>query len=74
MAALAALLAVPVDAGAQPAGKVYRVGVVALAPLAARPQQWEALRQGMRDHGYVPGQNLVLEFRSADGKPTASPG
>jgi putative ABC transport system substrate-binding protein len=74
VAALAAGLVVPVAAGAQPAGKVYRVGVLSLAPLAARPQQWEALRQGMRDHGYLLGQNVVLEFRSADGKLDRLPG
>ena len=27
------------------------VGVLVLAPLNARPQQWEAFRQGMREHG-----------------------
>jgi putative ABC transport system substrate-binding protein len=48
---------------------VYRIGVLMLAPLAARPQQWEAFRQGLRDRGYVPGQNAVVEFRSADSKP-----
>ena len=30
--------------------------------------QWEALRQGLRDHGYVEGRNVILDFRSADGK------
>jgi putative ABC transport system substrate-binding protein len=74
LVALAAVLAGPRAAGAQPAGKIYRVGVLVLGSLAARPQQWEALRQGMRDHGYVPGQNLVLEFRSAEGKPDRLPG
>jgi hypothetical protein len=54
VAALAAGLVVP--AWGPAAGKVYRVGVLS-APLAARPHQWEALRQGMRDHGYLLGQN-----------------
>jgi putative ABC transport system substrate-binding protein len=62
------LLAAPVAVEAQQAGKVYRVGVLVLAPLNARPAQWEAFRQGLRDHGYIAGQNLVLEFRSAEGK------
>lgn len=69
VAGMAFVLAIPLVAWAQPAGKVYRVGVLVLAPLAARPQQWEAFRQGMRDHGYVQGQNVVLDFRSAEGKP-----
>jgi len=72
--ALALALCAPAVARAQPGGKVYRVGVLALGSLTARPQQWEALRQGMRDHGYVPGQNVVLEFRSADGKVDRLPG
>lgn len=67
--ALAVLfLALPIAGEAQPAGKVVRIGVLVLAPLNARPQQWEAFRQGLRDHGYIAGQNLVLEFRSAEGK------
>ena len=66
----AVLLAAPLAAEAQqPAGKVYRVGVLVLAPLSARPQQWEAFRQGLREQGYLPGKNILLEFRSADGKP-----
>src|SRR5205085_4288885 len=28
---------------------------------------WEAFRHGLRDLGYVEGQNLVIEFRSAEG-------
>ena len=66
---IAALLAVPLAAEAQPAGRVYRIGVLVLAPLSARPQQWEAFRQGLREHGYVQGQNVLVEYRSADGKP-----
>ncbi len=62
------LLASPLAAEAQQPAKVPRVGVLVLAPLNARPQQWEAFRQGLREHGYTPGQNIVLEFRSAEGK------
>ena len=59
----------PLAPEAQQAGKVYRIGVLLLAPLAARPQQWEAFRQGLREHGYVLGNNAVVEYRSAEGKP-----
>jgi putative ABC transport system substrate-binding protein len=68
VALLVGALAVPRAATAQQPGKVPRVGVLVLAPLAARPQQWEAFRQGLRDHGYVIGQNIQVEFRSGDGK------
>ena len=63
------LLAAPLVAEAQQPEKVYRIGVLVLAPLSARPQQWEAFRQGLREHGYLEGRNVVIEFRSADGKP-----
>jgi putative ABC transport system substrate-binding protein len=63
------LLGAPLAAEAQQARGMPRIGVLVLAPLSARPQQWEAFRQGLREHGYLPGQNILLEFRSADGKP-----
>jgi putative ABC transport system substrate-binding protein len=62
------LLPAPLAAGAQQAAKVPRVGVLLLASLAARPQQWEAFRQGLREHGYVEGQSILIDFRSAEGK------
>ncbi len=49
----------PLAAGAQQPGKVYRVGVLMnLYPPDADPPQ--ALRQGLRDLGYVEGQNETL--------------
>ena len=64
IAALAAgCLAAPFAAGAQQqAGKLLRVGVLMnLYPPDADPPQ--ALRQGLRDLGYVEGQNLVIDWR-----------
>jgi putative ABC transport system substrate-binding protein len=56
------LLAAPLAAEAQQAGKVYRIGVLMnLYPPAADAPQ--ALRQGLRDLGYVEGQNLVIDWR-----------
>ena len=57
------LLTAPLSAQAQPAGKVYRVGV--LSPGAAPPGPLEALRQGLRELGYEEGRNIAIEWRFA---------
>jgi len=61
----AVLLAAPLAAEAQQAGKVPRIGYIrAEGPPAA---DIEAFRQGLREHGYVEGKNIVVEYRWADG-------
>lgn len=60
------LLAAPFAAGAQPAGKVYRIGFLAFSP--PDPSLDGAFRRGLRDHGYIEGRNVVIEYRSADGQ------
>jgi len=68
MAAMAGgLLAAPLAAEAQQAAKVPRVGYLAFN-LAANPHFLEAFRQGLRDVGYVEGQNILIEYRSAEGQ------
>src|SRR5467141_3860386 len=57
----------PVAAEAQQAGKIDRIGYLSPSPAAANPLS-EAFRQGLRDLGYVQGRNLVIEYRSAEGK------
>ena len=53
---------------AQPAARIARVVVVGDAVLGpAPPGLVEALRDGLRDHGWVEGRNLVLERRHAEG-------
>ena len=61
------LLAAPLAAEAQPAEKVPRIGYVS-TNLAASPHLPEAFRQGLRDLGYVEDRNVVIEYRSAEGK------
>jgi predicted ATPase len=61
------LLATPLAAGAQPAGKVLRVGVLANGSAATSPPV-DAFRQGLRDFGYIEGQNIALEIRWAEGR------
>jgi putative ABC transport system substrate-binding protein len=57
----------PLAAGAQQA-RVYTIGVLALASPNPEPLL-TALREGLRDAGYVEGRNLRLEIRSAAGRP-----
>jgi ABC-type uncharacterized transport system substrate-binding protein len=65
MLALAVLVA-PLAAEAQKPVKVQRIGLLMAHPAAPIP--WvEALYQGLRDLGYVEGQNLIIERRYAEG-------
>jgi putative ABC transport system substrate-binding protein len=59
------LLAVPLAAEGQQAGKVYRVGVLTLVSV---PALEEVFRQSLKERGYVEGQNIALEWRWAEGK------
>jgi putative ABC transport system substrate-binding protein len=72
----AVLLAAPLAADAQQAGKVYRIGFLSpssrsdperlASPFGERGLA--AFRQGLRDLGYVEGQNLTIEYRWAEGR------
>src|SRR5450432_3603362 len=62
------LLAAPLAARAQQVGKVYRVGILEAIPATQNAANLDALRKGLRDLGYVEGRNLVIEYRSADGR------
>ncbi len=55
-------------AEAQQPGSVPRIGTLAASPTAANAHLWEAFRQGLRERGYVEGQNILIEHRSAEGK------
>src|SRR5690349_10940841 len=62
------LLAAPPVVGAQPAGKVPRIGYFDGASSSTNPELTDAFRDQMRQLGYVEGKNLVIEYRWADGK------
>jgi len=69
---LAVVLAVslalaPVAAEAQ-ATKVYRIGFMAQQSAADLARYVNAFRQGLREHGYVEGQSLLIEWRFAEGR------
>ena len=65
---------------AQPMRKVRRIGILALgssADLAGpnpRSPYCRALLQGLRDFGYVYGENFVTEARGIENQPEQSPG
>jgi putative tryptophan/tyrosine transport system substrate-binding protein len=55
-------------ANAQQPGKVPRIGYLTGTYLSAMTGRVEAFRQGLRDLGYVEGRNIVIEWRSGEGK------
>jgi putative ABC transport system substrate-binding protein len=59
-------LAAAIAAQAQPSRDTPRIGVLVFTPMAKAVQ--DGFRQGFRDHGYVEGHNIVIEWRSADGR------
>src|SRR5580765_3156621 len=71
-AALLCALAVSFAALAQ-SGKVYRVGMLESTPASANRANLNAFLQGLREAGYVEGQNLLIDYRSADGQPGRFP-
>jgi len=66
------LLSGPVAADAQQAGKVPQIGF--LAAVTPLQPNLDAFRQGLRERGYVEGQNLAIEYRFAEGKYERLPG
>ncbi len=60
MISVASTLAAPFDTEAQQAGKLVRVGVLAVGGA-------ERFREPLRELGYIDGQTLALEYRSSEG-------
>jgi putative tryptophan/tyrosine transport system substrate-binding protein len=73
---LGGLLARPLSGTAQPATKMARIGFIGgTAPDPTTLRNFvEPFRQGMRELGFVEGQNFTIEFRWAEGKPERLPG
>jgi putative ABC transport system substrate-binding protein len=61
------ILTAPLAAEAQQATTVYRIGRLSPGSPLLGAHLWEALRQGLRELGYVEGQNLIVEYRYAEG-------
>jgi len=66
--AAGALLVRAVPAYAQPATKIPRIGVLHPGTPASAPQSVEAFRQGLREHGYEEGKNIVVEHRYTESR------
>ena len=66
VAAVLLLVAVALGAAAQPARIVPRIGILPPGPISERAHLWEAFRRGLRELGYVEGQNITLIFPSEE--------
>ncbi len=62
------LLVGPLPAEAQQTGKVYRIGYLAVGSARTSQRYIGIFREALRELGYVEGKNIVIEYRSAEGK------
>jgi putative ABC transport system substrate-binding protein len=63
-----AAVAWPLAARAQQqVANVYRIGILEPTPRALNGDTFDAFRRGLHEFEYIEGQNLVIEYRSADG-------
>jgi putative ABC transport system substrate-binding protein len=67
------LVAIP-PAEAQQSAKIPRLGYLSPGFSSPQPARTDAFRQGLRELGYVEGQNIFIEYRFADGKLDRLPG
>jgi putative tryptophan/tyrosine transport system substrate-binding protein len=66
--------AMPLVARAQqPNSTIRRIGILIPESMLAARGLLEAFRQGLKEMGWVEGQNIAFEYRSADGKGDALP-
>jgi len=68
------ILAAPLAADAQQPGKVYRIGYLQTSTREQQLHLIKAFEEGLRNLGYVVGQNVVIEYRFAEAKLERLPG
>ena len=68
------LIALCGSAEAQQPKKVPRIGFLSAVSPSTISARLDAFRQGLRELGYVQGKNIVIEWRSAEGKSDRLPG
>src|SRR5262245_35771109 len=54
--------------------KIPRIGYLSISSSSDSAHRIEAFRQGLRDVGYVEGENIIIEWRFADGRADRLPG
>ena len=69
----AMLFALGGSAEAQQPARIHRIGILIPTSASFLSARVEALRQGLRELGYVEGKNIFIEYRYADGKPERMP-
>ena len=69
----AMLIAISFPANAQQPKKVYRIGYLSSATPASESARSEAIRQALRELGYIEGQNIAIEYRYGEGKCRSGP-
>ena len=64
------LLAAPLAGAQQPATKVFRIGLLGTVPLTepGAARIWGGFFEGLRQLGYVEGQNILIEGRYSEGR------
>ena len=62
------LLALPLPAWAQQPKKLPTIGYLSTRDSASESDRVEAVRLGLRERGYIEGQNITIEYRYAEGK------
>src|SRR5206468_3083448 len=65
---LGGAVAWPLAARAQQTGRVWRIGVLETTSMQLNAANFDAFRQSLRDLGYIDKQNLIIEYRSAEGR------
>jgi putative ABC transport system substrate-binding protein len=70
---LAGAVTAPLATEGQEAGRIARIGYLALDLRTGDPRGREAFLLSLRDLGYVEGRNLSIEYRDAAGKPERFP-
>jgi putative tryptophan/tyrosine transport system substrate-binding protein len=67
------LFALGVTAEAQQTKKVHRIGYLSALDPATDSARAEAIRQALRERGYIEGQNIAIEYRYTEGKVDRAP-